>query len=85
MTKRRICSSIALLLVAGGYFAYAVLLKPRTDDGVATHIATAAAIPANAREFTLGTLAFKVLRAGTEAFGCNDCGVLRTVFGAGES
>ncbi len=58
MTKRNLFR-IALLLVAGGYFAYTVLLKPRTDDGAATHIATAAAIPANAREFTLGTLAFK--------------------------
>jgi pimeloyl-ACP methyl ester carboxylesterase len=51
---------IALLLAAVGYFGYMSYMKPRTEPGAAAaHAATAAAIPANAREFTLGSLAFK--------------------------
>jgi pimeloyl-ACP methyl ester carboxylesterase len=51
---------IALLVAAVGYFGYMSYLKPRAEPGAATaHATTAAAIPANAREFTLGTLAFK--------------------------
>jgi len=49
---------IALVLAAVGYFGYANYLKPRPATPV-SHAALAAAIPANAREFTLGTLAFK--------------------------
>ena len=59
MTKRN-QFRIALLLLAVGYFAYATYLKPRPEPGKdAAHVSTASAIPANAREFTLGSLAFK--------------------------
>jgi len=59
VTKRNLLR-IALLLAVAGYFAYANYLKPRPANGVAAaHTTTGAAIPANAREFTLGTLAFK--------------------------
>ena len=59
MTKRNLVR-IALLLAAAGYFAYANFLKPHPASGMAAaHTTTAAAIPANARAFTLGTLAFK--------------------------
>ena len=59
MTKRNLLR-IAVLLAAVAYFAYANYLKPHPANGVvAAHTTTAAAIPANAREFTLGTLAFK--------------------------
>lgn len=47
---------LALLLVAAGALAWKFFAAPHADSG-GTHSA-AAAIPANAREFTLGTLAF---------------------------
>ena len=58
MTKRNLFR-IALILVAGGYFAYTTYFKARADGDAPVHVTTAAAIPANTREFTLGTLAFK--------------------------
>lgn len=57
MTMKKLLRA-ALLLVAAILFWYQ-FFKPGHSENVAAHPATAAAIPANAREFTLGTLAFK--------------------------
>ncbi len=58
MSKRNIFR-IALLLFAAGYFAYANFFGSHGGATPAAHVTTAAAIPSNAREFTLGKLAFK--------------------------
>jgi pimeloyl-ACP methyl ester carboxylesterase len=50
---------IAVLVAVAGYFAYASFLKPAPAGGAAKHAARSAPIPANAREFTLGSMTFK--------------------------
>ena len=57
MDKRNLLR-LALLLIAAGVLAWKHFAGPHADNGHARAPA-AAAIPANAREFTLGTLAFK--------------------------
>lgn len=58
MDKRNLIR-LALLLVAGGVLAWKYFAAPHADSGGGTRAPAAAAIPTNAREFTLGTLAFK--------------------------
>lgn len=58
MTKRNLFR-IAVLVAVAGYFACTHLLKPGPVGGAAKHAALSAPIPANAREFTLGSMTFK--------------------------
>ncbi|MGH8121185.1 MAG: alpha/beta fold hydrolase, partial [Rudaea sp.] len=58
MTKKNMFR-VALLLLVGGYFAYAHYFESRPRGDAAAQTTTAAAIPANARAFTLGKLHFK--------------------------
>ena len=59
MSKRNLFR-LALLLVAAGVLAWKHFAAPQTNGGDASARNTGSvAIPANAREFTLGTLAFK--------------------------
>ncbi len=58
MTKRSLFR-IAVLVAGAAYFAYTSFLKSAPAGGAAQHAAKSAPIPANAREFTLGSMTFK--------------------------